>query len=118
MLKRIKFIAVPALDQSRALDFYSKKLGFKIFTDQAMGEDRWIELQIPGAETLLVLLKAKNPGNGNTPALVLVADNVKGTYEELKGRGIEFTEPPTKAPWGEHATFRDSEGSLVMIGTA
>src|SRR5262249_13231991 len=70
MLKRIKFMTVPVQDQTRALDFYSKKLGLKIFTDQAMGEDRWIELQVPGAETLLVLHKAKSQANGATPAVV------------------------------------------------
>jgi predicted enzyme related to lactoylglutathione lyase len=105
-------------DQSRALDFYAKTLGLKIFTDQAMGEDRWIELQIPGAETMLVLWKGKAPENGDTPALVLEVDNVPRTYEELKGRGVEFTQTPKKAPWGEHAIFRDSEGNLVLIGTS
>lgn len=60
MLKRIKFTTVPVQDQTSALDFYSKKLGLKIFTDQAMGEDRWIELQVSGAETLLVLHNAKS----------------------------------------------------------
>ena len=40
MLKRIKFTSVPVLDQARALDFYTKKLGLKVFTDQAMGDSR------------------------------------------------------------------------------
>jgi uncharacterized glyoxalase superfamily protein PhnB len=39
-------------------------------------------------------------------------------YEELKARGVEFTQPPKKEPWGEHAIFRDSEGTLVLFGTA
>jgi len=33
MMKRIKFTSVPVLDQSRALEFYTKKLGLEIFTD-------------------------------------------------------------------------------------
>jgi predicted enzyme related to lactoylglutathione lyase len=118
MLKRIKFTTVPVQNQTRALDFYSKKLGLKIFTDQALGEDRWIELQVPGAETLLVLHKAKGQANDETPAVVFEVDNVKATYEDLRGKGVEFVQPPQRAPWGGHAIFLDSEGNRVLIGTA
>ena len=108
MMKRIKFTSVPVLDQSRALEFYTKKLGLEIFTDQTMGDMCWIELQVPGAETLLVLFKAPGHQPGEMPAVVFVADNVKTTYEELKARGVEFTVPPKKEPWGEHAICKDS----------
>ncbi len=115
MLKRIKFLAVPVKDQGRALEFYTKKLGFKIFTDQTMGEMRWIELQIPGAETMLVLHhKPAHAANGE-PAVALVADNVQATFDELRARGVEFTQPPKKEHWGEYATFKDSEGNLVLF---
>ena len=55
MLKRINFAAVPVKDQNRALEFYTQKVGLRVFTDQTMGDMRWIELKIPGAETMLVL---------------------------------------------------------------
>jgi len=55
---------------------------------------------------------------GPVPAVVFVADNVKSTYEELKAKGIEFTQPPKKEVWDEHAIFKDSEGNLVLFGTS
>src|SRR5215207_9420580 len=114
MLKRINFVALPVKDQSRALEFYTKKLGLKVFTDQTMGPTRWIELQIPGAETMLVLHhKPDHTPGGNEPALALVADNVQTTYDELRAKGVEFTQPPKTEPWGEYATFRDSEGNQI-----
>ncbi len=118
MFKRIKFTTVYVQDQDRALEFYTSKLGLKVFTDQPMGESRWIELQIPGAETLLVLWKQKDHKPGDMPAVVFVAANVQKAYEELKGRGVEFEQPPTKQAWGEFAMLKDSEGNLVMMGTA
>jgi predicted enzyme related to lactoylglutathione lyase len=118
MFKRIKFTTVYVQDQDRALAFYTEKLGLKVFTDQPMGEGRWIELQVPGAETLLVLWKDAAHTAGPMPAVVFVAANVQRAYEELKGRGVEFTDPPRKEPWGEFAMLKDSEGNLVMIGTA
>ena len=118
MLKRIKFAVVPVEDQPRALEFYTQKLGLKVFTDQSLGNFRWIELQVPGAETLLVLFKKPVPESAPSPGVVFVADNVKATYEELKTRGVEFTQPPKKAPWGEHAIFKDSEGNRFVDGAA
>ena len=115
MIKRINFAAVPVQDQSRALEFYTSKVGFKVFTDQTMGKMRWIELRIPGAETMVVLHhKPEHVPNGE-PALALIADNVQATYDDLRAKGVEFVQPPKKEHWGEHATFKDSEGNLVLF---
>src|SRR4051794_17537597 len=110
MLKRIKFLAVPVKDQSRALEFYTKKVGLKVFTDQTMGNMRWIELQIPGAETMLVLHHKPEHTPGTDPAVAFLADDVQATYDDLRSRGVEFTQPPKKEHWGEHAMFKDTEG--------
>lgn len=116
MLKQIKFVTVPVKDQSRALEFYTKKLGLRVFTDQTMGKSRWIELQIPGAETMLVLFHDPEATPDSKPAVVFVADNVQTTYEELRAKEVEFTQPPKKEHWGEHAICKDSEGNLVLFG--
>jgi len=40
-------------------------------------------------------------------------DNADAAYEELKGRGVEFTQPPTDQPWGIRAAyFKDPEGDI------
>ncbi len=118
MIKHIKFTSVAVKDQQRALEFYSGKLGFQVETDAPyMAGQRWIELRIPGAETRIVLSLATGQADTNTPSLVLVADDVQKTYEELKQKGVEFTQPPKQAPWGLHAMFKDSEGNLVLLGT-
>src|SRR4051812_43172179 len=98
MLKRINFLSVPVADSDRALAFYTSKLGLRVFTDQTMGEMRWIELQIPGADTKLVLHRVKDhlTPDACTPAVAFLADDVTKTYEELKAKGVEFTQPPKK----------------------
>jgi predicted enzyme related to lactoylglutathione lyase len=80
-----------------------------------MGDMRWIELQIPGAETMLVLHKRPGHAPNGEPAIAFDTDDVKGTYDELRARGVEFTQPPKKEHWGEHAIFKDSEGNLVLF---
>src|SRR5262245_2878342 len=60
MIRQIKFVGVPVRDQDRALAFYRDKLGFKVGTDQPFdGNQRWIEMRIPGAETGVVLFTPK-----------------------------------------------------------
>ena len=108
MLKRINFAALPVKDQSRALEFYTNKVGLRVFTDQTMGEMRWIELKIPGAETMLVLHHKPAYAPNDEPALAFAVDDVQGTYDELRAKGVEFTQPPKKEHWGEHAIFKDS----------
>jgi predicted enzyme related to lactoylglutathione lyase len=115
MIKKIKFTTVFVRDQNRALEFYTKKLGLKVFTDQTAGDMRWIELQIPGAETLLVLFKNPDRPAGDMPTVVFDVDNVTATYEELKAKGVEFAQPPKKEHWGESAMLKDSEGNLILL---
>ena len=116
MLKRIKFLALPVKDQDRALAFYTGKVGLRVFTDQTVGPMRWIELQIPGAETMLVLHhKPQHVAAADQPAVAMEADNVQATYDDLKARGVEFVQPPKKEHWGTYAMFKDSEENLIMF---
>jgi predicted enzyme related to lactoylglutathione lyase len=116
MFKRVNFVAIPVKDQGRALEFYTKKCGLQVFTDQTMGPMRWIELKVPGADTMVVLHhRPDHEPSDNDPAVTFVADNVQSTYEEMRAKGVEFIQPPTKEHWGEHAIFVDSEGNRILF---
>lgn len=120
MIKAIKFVSVYVSDQDRALDFYTRKLGFSVVTDQPMGPDaRWIELRIPGAETGLVIAKPFQAENvvGAFMNMAFVADDVQKTYEELSARGVAFRQPPKTEPWGTSAILQDPDGNSFVIST-
>ena len=119
MIRQVKFVGIPVRDQDRALAFYRDKLGFKIHTDQPMGKQRWIELKIPGADTGVVLFTPDGHEDriGTFFNGSFACDDVKRTYEELKGRGVEFTQEPKKEPWGTYTTFKDSEGNSFVLGS-
>ena len=55
MIRQVKFVGIPTKDQERALKFWTETMGLKVLTDQPLGNQRWIELQIPGAQTRVVL---------------------------------------------------------------
>ena len=117
MISQIKFASIPVADQQRALDFYTQKLGFKIVTDQPFGEMRWIELRIANAQTKVVLFPFPDRQPGGFLNVVFQTDDVQKTWEELKAKGVEFTQEPKTESWGTSAMFRDSEGNIVLVGT-
>src|SRR5262249_19781745 len=114
MIKHIKFASVPVTDQDRALEFFTKKLGFRVLTDAPFdGNQRWIELSIPRAETRVVLFTADDHKRmiGGFMNFSFATDDVEGTAKELKERGVEFVQEPTKADWGTMAIFKDPDGN-------
>jgi len=118
MIKAIKFASIPVSDQDRALDFYTRKLGFRILTDQQMGDkQRWIELSIPGAETSLVLFTPEGHEDrvGTFTGISLVCDDVQRTYDELIARGVEFKGPPMKKDWGTFVMMKDPDGNHFVV---
>jgi catechol 2,3-dioxygenase-like lactoylglutathione lyase family enzyme len=120
MIKAIKFVNIPVKNQDQALNFYTKKLGFQVLTDQPFdGEQRWIELSIPGAETRVVLFTPTGHETriGTFSDITFMSDNVERTYEEMSARGVEFEHPPKKEHWGTSAIFKDLDGNIFLLSS-
>jgi predicted enzyme related to lactoylglutathione lyase len=118
MIKAIKFASVPVRDQDKALEFYTKKLGFKVFTDAPFdGNQRWIELAIPRAETKLVLFTAQGQETmiGGFMNISFTTDDVEATVKEMKEKGVEFVQDAKKADWGTMAIFKDADGNQFVL---
>ena len=119
MIKGIKFASVPTSDQDRALEFWTKKLGFIVHTDQPFGDQRWIELRIKGSDAGLVLFTpdAHRSHIGGFSHVSFYSDNVEKTYDELKAKGVEFAAPPKKEDWGTSAIFKDPDGNSFVLSS-
>jgi predicted enzyme related to lactoylglutathione lyase len=120
MIKHLKFASIATRDQDRAIKFWTENVGFKVATDQPMGPgQRWIELLISGATTKVVLFTQEGdedrigrPFNG-----AFACDDVEHSYQQMKKRGVEFTQEPTKQPWGTYAIFKDPDGNSFVLST-
>ena len=119
MITGVKFVSIPTKDQSASLAFYTSVLGWTVFTDQPfMGDARWIELKIPGAETRVVLFKTPPEEEYRVGKLfygALACDDVEATYEQLQARGVTFIQPPQRQPGGTFAIFADPEGNQFVL---
>src|SRR6185295_4178546 len=89
MITHLKFVGIPTRNQYFAVAFYTEKLGFKIVTDQPLGDQRWIEMRVGASETRVVLFTPDGQQDriGTFFNGSFACDNVERTYEELKARG-------------------------------
>src|SRR5919198_5112446 len=134
MLKQLTFVNVWVHDQDEALAFYTEKLGMEVRADVTMpelGDFRWLTVGPPGQEDFAIVLMAipgapvmdEQTGNevrnlmskGFAGTVFLTTDDVRRDYEELKGRGVEFTEPPEERPYGIDSGFRDPSGNALRL---
>jgi predicted enzyme related to lactoylglutathione lyase len=121
-------------DQDEALDFYTQKLGWEVRSDVTlaeMGDFRWLTVGPPAQPDISVVLMAipgapvldeqtreqvrDLMGKGFAGAIFLTTDDCRGSYEELKSRGVEFTETPEERPYGIDAGFRDPSGNSFRL---
>ena len=123
---KIKVTSVYVDDQSKALSFYTEVLGFSKKTDFGNGPYRWLTVASPeepdGTELQLAL--NSNPAakayqqaifEQGQPAAMFFTDDVKGDYERMKARGVEFTMPPTDVPYSTIAKLNDTCGNLLQL---
>jgi catechol 2,3-dioxygenase-like lactoylglutathione lyase family enzyme len=134
MLKQLSHVNVWVRDQDEALEFYTEKLGLELREDVTvaeMGNFRWLTVGVPGQEGgSLALLPVPGPpvfdeetekqlhtilAKGAAGGLFFQTDDLQGTYEDLKARGVEFSQEPTKQPYGIDAGFRDPSGNQIRM---
>ena len=120
MISHVKFVSIPTTDQDRALAFWTERVGFRLLTDQPFdGKQRWIELRIGSSDTRVVLFVFD--GDGLKPGGLFngafACNSVEQTYQQMAERGVEFTSPPRKEPWGTFAAFRDPDGNQFVLSS-
>jgi catechol 2,3-dioxygenase-like lactoylglutathione lyase family enzyme len=121
-------------DQDEALAFYTEKLGFEVRSDVTiaeLGDFRWLTVAPPNQPDFAITLMAI-PGppvmdpdtaqqvkdlmsKGFAGTVFFTTDDCRAAYEELKARGVEFTETPEERPYGIDAGFRDPSGNSFRL---
>jgi catechol 2,3-dioxygenase-like lactoylglutathione lyase family enzyme len=131
---RISTVNLWVHDQDVALEFWTAKVGFELRADATfpeLGSFRWLTVGPPGQRDVeLVLMAVPEPpvltkaqtgvvraamSQGLAGAVFLVTDDVERDFREFSDRGVEFTEPPERRPYGIDAGFRDPSGNQVRL---
>ncbi len=120
-------------DQDVALKYWTEKVGMEVRQDVSLPElrFRWLTVGPPGQDDVSIVLMAI-PGppvmddatrdqvrevmaKGFGGTAFLTTDDCQATYDEMKSRGVEFTEEPHEMPYGIDCGFRDPSGNSVRL---
>jgi catechol 2,3-dioxygenase-like lactoylglutathione lyase family enzyme len=131
MITSLNVASIYVLDKEEALDFYVNKLGLEKGNDVRQGDYRWLTVRVPGTGGTEISLE--EPGaplhdeataaqlrelitKGAMSGLVFLADDIRGLYETLNGRGVtDFTQEPTDHFYGTDMGIRDPFGNPIRI---
>lgn len=123
---RIALTSVLVDDQAKALDFYTRTLGFVKKTEVALGEQAWLTVISPdqpdGPELLLEpdehpaakAFKAALVEDG-IPFASFAVDSVGAEHARLTALGVTFTQPPMESGPIFTAVLDDTCGNLIQI---
>ncbi|HEV8042907.1 MAG TPA: VOC family protein [Bryobacteraceae bacterium] len=131
MIQRLSHTTLYVLDQDAAKDFYVNKLGFDVRMDGKMDNGfRWLTVSPKGQPDLQIILMHVDGPNmqpetaktirtllseGKINGGVLQTSDCRATYEELKGRGVEFLSPPKEQFYGVEAIMKDNSGNWFSM---
>jgi len=121
-------------DQEVALKYWTEKVGMEVRQDVSLpelGDFRWLTVGPRGQDDVSIVLMAV-PGapvmdettrkqvldvvaKGFAGTVFLTTDNCQASYDEMKSRGVEFTEEPHEMPYGVDCGFRDPSGNSVRL---
>jgi catechol 2,3-dioxygenase-like lactoylglutathione lyase family enzyme len=121
-------------DQDQALDFYTGKLAMEVRMDVTLpelGGFRWLTVgPVSQPDISITLMAIPGPpvmdaataeqvkdlmAKGFAGTIFLTTDDVHSDYEQLKSRGVEFSETPEERPYGIDSGFRDPSGNSFRL---
>jgi catechol 2,3-dioxygenase-like lactoylglutathione lyase family enzyme len=123
---RIWVTSVFVDDQDKALDFYTRVLGFVKKTEVPLGEHRWLTVVAPtDPESTELLLEpdghpAVKPFKGalvedGIPLTSFAVEDIQAEYQRLRSAGVHFTQPPVAMGPVTTAVLDDTCGNLIQI---
>ena len=129
MIKTIGGTIVYVSNQSRAVEFYTQKLGFEVNSNMQFGDNiKWIEVAPKESNSTLSLvepnrelLKTDEEINrakmkiGTDTDVWFYANDIESTYEELKGKGVNLTKPEKQDWGGTMSILKDQDGNLFGL---
>jgi predicted enzyme related to lactoylglutathione lyase len=112
MASGVATVWVPVSDMSRAVDFYSGKLGLEVQSQDA----DWSMIDANGVTIDLNGRESASGGSGGGAVITFQPDtDIDDEVERLSQAGVDFTGGISDHPWGRVAPFKDSEGNDLQL---
>jgi lactoylglutathione lyase len=116
--KGFSHIYLPSRSVDESIEFYTKKLGFKLQRKYSMNGRVSAYVEIGGV--LLELTQGENTPDqdGRTePRIGIEVSDIAAAIEELRSAGVEIAREPWAAMtfWGTQAMIKDPSGYIISL---
>ena len=125
MKKKLGHVTLLVENYDEAIEFYTRKAGFRLLTDNNFGNGmRWVTVApSEDSETAIVFVEAdtaeKKARVGSQAAnhvfLVVQTDDCRRDYESMRANGVKFFGEPREVPWGIEVVFEDLYGNRLDL---
>ncbi|KAG0060810.1 hypothetical protein BGZ89_011956 [Linnemannia elongata] len=109
-------------DWEKSLEFYHKILGFELVMNvEVTGQNgaRYMEYFVNSGEKTKFTVYYGGPDSNcagqNKAGISFGVKDMQGTYDSLVKKGVKFSMPPTKMPWGTMAQMEDPDGNSLTL---
>ncbi|RRJ64158.1 glyoxalase [Paenibacillus oralis] len=124
-MKKIGHVTLLVKNYAEAIEFYTKKAGFVLLTDNAFGGGmRWVTAApSQDAGTAIVFVEADTADKaakvGSQAAghvfLAVQTEDCYRDYKHMKANGVNFFGEPKEVPWGIEVVFEDLYGNRLDL---
>jgi uncharacterized glyoxalase superfamily protein PhnB len=127
MIDSIGGVVIFVSNQARAIDFYTKKLGFEIKGEYPYKNTKWIEVAPKNSPTTISLMEPNQDMMtdeeieqakqeiGTMTSLWFYSKNMDNTYKELKEKGVNITEPKKQDWGGILSQIKDQDNNILTL---
>jgi len=117
-------------NQAVALDFYVNKLGLQKKVDMNFGGMRWLEVAPVNSETTISLMEPSpkimppevaevaKRSIGTPTGLWFYTNDIRGTFAELKAKGVNISQPEKQDWGGTMSIIKDLDGNEYQLISA
>jgi predicted enzyme related to lactoylglutathione lyase len=127
MINTIGGVVIMVSDQAQAVKFYAEKIGFDIRLNVPFYGGKWIEVAPKDSESTLSIMEpnsqmmspeeleiAKKNIGRNTGVWFYTSD-IQSTYDELKSKSVDVTEPEKQEWGGIMSLVKDLDGNIFTL---
>mgnify|MGYP001583291636 FL=1 len=114
---KLELVPVPVSDVDRAIEFYTKKVGFNLDHDYRVTPKlRFVQLTPPGSACSLVMGEGVTDEMkpGSQRGLQMVIKNAQKAHDELKKNGLDVSDVD-KQDCGNFGYFADPDGNTWAL---
>jgi uncharacterized glyoxalase superfamily protein PhnB len=127
MISSIGGKIVMVSNQKKAVEFYTKKLGFDLRVDMPVGDLHWVEVAPKNSQSSISLMEPNRKmmpkkdferarkAIGTKTGIWFYSNDIKSTYEELKNKKVNITRPEKQEWGGIMSVFEDQDGNSFTL---